>query len=245
MDAVYIVGPYSRWNDNELRYSLRSLEKYVTDLSRVFLVGHKPRRVCGVVHIPARDPHKNALSNLIHKLRLVVDSPEVGNEFMLMNDDFWITEPWDSHAVYHMGTLADAISKRRGSKENYYYKALVDCDDRLRRAGVPVPLSFDPHCPMKIETSLAINVLREYFTDENHEDPPGLFRSFYGNSISPEKTSGQIEDNKLSRHWRLPSYKFSFVSADDFAIQGQWARLWFKRKYPEASRFEEPGWEIV
>jgi len=43
----------SSWgDDNELRYSLRSLEKNLIGLNRIFVVGHKPKWLVGVTHIP-------------------------------------------------------------------------------------------------------------------------------------------------------------------------------------------------
>ena len=39
MDVVYILGKGSVWKDNEIRYSLRSIEKHLTGFDRVFIVG--------------------------------------------------------------------------------------------------------------------------------------------------------------------------------------------------------------
>jgi hypothetical protein len=69
IDVVYTLGTESSWQDNELRYSLRSLERNFPDLGRVWIVGHKPAWLTGVVHIPMADVHKqNKDANLIDKI---------------------------------------------------------------------------------------------------------------------------------------------------------------------------------
>ena len=42
MDIVYILGNGSKFNNEEIRYSLRSLEKFV-NFDRVFIVGECPK----------------------------------------------------------------------------------------------------------------------------------------------------------------------------------------------------------
>lgn len=41
-DLIYITGGRSAWQDNELRYSLRSMQKYLTNMGNVFVVGTSP-----------------------------------------------------------------------------------------------------------------------------------------------------------------------------------------------------------
>jgi hypothetical protein len=55
MDLVYVLGSGSRWGDNELRYSLRSVEKHLKGYNNVYLVGDKPDWVRNVTHIPKQD----------------------------------------------------------------------------------------------------------------------------------------------------------------------------------------------
>ena len=42
IDVLYIVGTGSHWNNYELRYSLRTLEKYGKNIGRVFVSGFNP-----------------------------------------------------------------------------------------------------------------------------------------------------------------------------------------------------------
>jgi hypothetical protein len=42
-NLLYILGSGSKWQNNEIRYSIRSAEKYVGNLGRVFIVGEFPK----------------------------------------------------------------------------------------------------------------------------------------------------------------------------------------------------------
>ena len=42
MDILYVVGRGSTWNNNELKYSLRSIAKNGINVDRVFIVGYIP-----------------------------------------------------------------------------------------------------------------------------------------------------------------------------------------------------------
>ena len=42
MDILYYIGDGSHHNNEELRYSLRALEKHCKDIDEVWIVGNKP-----------------------------------------------------------------------------------------------------------------------------------------------------------------------------------------------------------
>ena len=42
IDVVYILGDGSKWGNNEIKYSLRSLEKYGKNIRDVYICGNKP-----------------------------------------------------------------------------------------------------------------------------------------------------------------------------------------------------------
>ena len=42
MDILYCLGEGSKWNNNELRYSLRSLEKFGKNVGNIYVVGYDP-----------------------------------------------------------------------------------------------------------------------------------------------------------------------------------------------------------
>lgn len=93
-DVVYALGLGSRWHDNELRYSLRSVATNVHDLGRVYVVGHKPDWLMGAVHVPADDrlPH-NKDGNIIRKVLAACRDESLSEEFLRLSDDQLILRP--------------------------------------------------------------------------------------------------------------------------------------------------------
>jgi len=107
IDAVYPLSNESRWQDNELRYSLRSVEKNLVGLGRVFIIGHKPAWLTGTIHIPATDPNRhNKDANIIDKLILACRAG-VSDRFLFCSDDQLILVPTKAADLrpYHIGCL--------------------------------------------------------------------------------------------------------------------------------------------
>lgn len=87
IDVVYKLGSGSKWDNKELRYSLRSLSNF-RNLGKVYIVGYLPDWVKNVIHIPATDPHlSNKDANLINKLILASHDKNISQEFLNFSDD--------------------------------------------------------------------------------------------------------------------------------------------------------------
>lgn len=86
-DVVYKLGTGSKYNDDELRYSLRSLSNF-QQLGKVYIVGHKPKWVQNVIHIPAVDEYSvNKDANLIVKITLACLDKDITQQFLHFSDD--------------------------------------------------------------------------------------------------------------------------------------------------------------
>jgi hypothetical protein len=80
IDVVYILGKGSTWSDNEIRFSLRSVDINLEHRG-VFIIGDKPDFINTkhLTHIPAEDIHTEKLKNALHKLKIAcLDSPYFG-----------------------------------------------------------------------------------------------------------------------------------------------------------------------
>lgn len=94
MDIVYVLGKGSLCNDEELRFSLRSMEMYCEDLGKVFVVGECPEWLTDVEHIPYESVHKKPWKNTLDMVKLACLSPLLSKDFLLMNDDFFAFAPF-------------------------------------------------------------------------------------------------------------------------------------------------------
>jgi len=87
VDVVYTLGVESKFDNQELRYSLRSLQ-YFKDLGLVYIIGHSPGWVENFIHIPCQDPYLcNKDANLISKLILGCCSKILSDKFLWFSDD--------------------------------------------------------------------------------------------------------------------------------------------------------------
>lgn len=145
VDVVYPLGNGSKWNDGELRYSLRSLEKNFPDLGRVFIVGHKPSWLVGVEHIPMADVHKhNKDANIIDKV-LAACRNGLSDKFLFMSDDQILLQPtaFADMRPYHYGDLRHKKESFWGNKWKQRLRATKDV---LEKAG-HTTLHYDSHVP--------------------------------------------------------------------------------------------------
>jgi hypothetical protein len=137
------LGFGSRNNDIELRYCLRSIEKHLSGYGDIFLIGHKPKWVNNVIHIPAEDEQRTWWKerNIYRKILLACEDPRVSDDFLFMNDDHYL--------------LADFVA----GEFPYYYEAFLSRitirDDQYGATARNTaalfnhnPCHYDIHCPI-------------------------------------------------------------------------------------------------
>ena len=94
MDILYVLGSGSKWNNNELRYSLRSLEKFGKNVSNVYIIGQDPGFLSDkVTLVKIGDCFGVKAKNILNKICEAVEYTNIGEEFLLSSDDhFYIKE---------------------------------------------------------------------------------------------------------------------------------------------------------
>ena len=181
-DLVYVVGTGSQWEDNELRFSLRSVAKNLIGVRKVWIIGHCPCFVQGVEHLfyPDNDQTgKNNDANMIDKI-LFACQQDITDEFVFMNDDFFILKPMhvDDIPVMHKGDMTEK-PKEYWRITGIWQQRLLNTFNRLKARGMSTML-YDMHCPMPMNKKLFPEVISKW----DYRPEPGLnFRSIYGNAV--------------------------------------------------------------
>lgn len=146
-DILYIVGNGSEWNDNELKFSLRSIAKNGLNVGRVFLVGHKPSFVSdAVTHIPCGDPYDMKHKNILNKVIYAIDHSDIGSHFLISSDDHYYVQKvdFDKLPVYYRNEdMPDKVVGRQIWSE--YHKSLRETRWILTDAGLST-YQTNPHC---------------------------------------------------------------------------------------------------
>jgi hypothetical protein len=238
MDIVYILGKGGRHNDDsDLRYSLRSVDLYLTGYDRIFIIGECPKWVQNIIHIPVKDIYasNNKEANIIHKTMKAIDS-DISNNFIQLNDDYFFTKFFDVNSDiknWYKGTLEDSI---KAGRLNIYKVAQLRTAKWLKERGFAT-LNFDGHSPA-VMNKLSLEE-RMKLIDWNKKQY--VFRSLYFN-IGGE--SGEyLEDLKI-----YPSYNYddtkkkiaerSFFSTSD-RVSDSLFRLYLTELFKKKSIFEK------
>ena len=174
MDIVYLVKTDPENDSEELRYSLRSLKN--VPHGKVILVGEKPDWATNITFIPiAQSMTKN--ENVMMNLRAAARSDDISEEFVMMNDDFFIMKPILEIPRTNFGTMKSIIEQyeQRYSEVTHYISSMKKLYDLLRKREIAEPLSYELHAPMILSKSK----VQELYRDA--PKPFYQFRSFYGN----------------------------------------------------------------
>ena len=156
-DAVYVCR--SGEKNEELRYSLRSLTNIPH--GHVYIAGGTPPSwVAGVARIPvAQTPHPYL--NTTAAVRAACLDPRVSDPFILMNDDFFITEPLDALPTLNRGPIPNIVAEttERHGRRSDYAVGMETVADTSERLGHPKPLSFELHVPMLIDKATMLEAI--------------------------------------------------------------------------------------
>ncbi|MEU3318855.1 hypothetical protein [Streptomyces sp. NPDC006785] len=226
-DVVYVVGPGDA--NEELRYSLRSLAAHFPH-EKVWIAGHRPSWVSDTVgHIPASQA-RSRFQNSTGNMRAACEHPEVAEEFVYFNDDFFVMEPVDGAPVVHRGTVDEVAAVTRSSLYRRGGQATQLLMKRLGLADNGPLLSYEVHAPMTLGKARMLEVLAK------GAGLPVLHkRSLYGNywRLGGE----QITDVKVqNRDDGLPPGPFASTSDDAFT-HGRIGEL-IREAFPDPCRYE-------
>jgi hypothetical protein len=173
----------------------------------VWVVGGKPDWYRGPwIHVGQTPGKKydNARTNLM----AIVESNKISDNFILMNDDFYVMKPQELKP-YYSGTLRERLERNeRLSPNATYTRKIRETIDLLEARGIEDPLDYSIHVPM---------VMDKAGLQEALEFP--LIRSAYGNlrQVGGEQRqdvkvyTGALYDG-LSFDWTQDT---DFLSSDD------------------------------
>lgn len=137
----------SRWQDNELRYALRSIEKYLTGHGNIYIIGKKRTWLNNVTFIECKDEGAKA-DRIFNKILKAAKDERVSDPFLYMNDDHYLLKPLDIKEIkyWKYGTMRDVANKAQGN----YLKRVLRCDRFFRLKGWQTT-NFDIHVPILFE----------------------------------------------------------------------------------------------
>lgn len=171
MDILYVVGNGSKWDNNELRYSLRSIDMHGENIGNVYIVGFKPRFVNdNVRYIRCDDPYDKKHKNIMHKIRYAIENSDISDHFLISSDDhFYIKDvDFDNYPVYYTRELPDSYDEEL--MRNGYYKSMLQTRELLLRYDMGI-YQTNPHVNTHFRKDLYLK--HKYIFDDAMELPNG------------------------------------------------------------------------
>jgi hypothetical protein len=187
MDAtsrfVWFLGSGSQYNDEEIRYSMRSVAKFHPEAQMV-IIGERPEWYTGE-HYYISDESDCAYVN---KWRKMENACLLFDTFVAMDDDFYLLEPFRP-AFYYSGKLSKVHNKYRGQVGKYTQMVIATCDI------VPESNNYFMHAPLPIDCD-EFRRISEHFPQR--KESPGLSaRQIYATNAMGFETIQLERDVKI------------------------------------------------
>lgn len=185
MDIAYIFRLGGLYDSAELKYSIRSVEKYLKH-DNIFLIGDKPDWIRNIIHIPIKDETTTKGYNTGYKIFKLSENEKISENFVVFWDDIYCLKPINEVVNYRgKDTLKSLLNFRK--KHNKHWKAL----NRVLEV-FPDAINYDVHHPYLFNKELLNKMFKKYPMDINKVY---ALHSLYCNEY---KIEGKIvRDNKV------------------------------------------------
>lgn len=235
MDLVYIVRNGDE--NNELLYSLRSVQKFVPSFNNIVIVGYKPEWINNdnIIYIPTHQRRiKSSWENARNNFLTACKSSLISDDFILMNDDFIATRPirnWNESLSKVKNSIKQQIKEwEELNIKSRYTDAFVSLADFLKdNYGIKTPMNYELHIPMVINKKKALELFSkpevQEFIDNNYVS---LYRSLYGNYYN-------IEYNAIINDVKFYNVEPAEITTEWISVFDGWINN--HRRYPRLNRF--------
>lgn len=230
-DIIYILKPDIK--PDELRYSLRSIEKNFPH-RKVFFVCGQPAGFEPDGRIRHRQVGSSKWDLIRSSMWKAIDTEAVSDDFYLFNDDFFVMQPFKGDFVNYVNrTLGEYVQHLRETVHpwlNPYGRTILKAQQELHALGA-TEWNFEVHMPMLFNKKNAAATL-------NRCSSPQM-RSIYGNlSGCPVVDRADVKIYSLEE---IPREGVDFLSTNDDTFKNGRVGVFIRERFPEPSRFETGG----
>lgn len=243
MHIVYIYNGYK--NGEELRYSLRSIEKHGRNIDRVWLLGHKPQwmsdKVTEITYNSDRKLYKE--NDITAAIMVAAAVPELPNRFLICADDyFYIRETdFDRYPIYEKNAaLPDRYEGHEKMGGNLYVESLINTRALLTAAGLPFG-NYSQHACFPADKKLMAefaHLFRAAFCLYRG----AVFDSMMANIIIDKTGEKPVprKDNKIDRATCLADIQKQIGDTEVFSTTERCVGVWqtLKNLFPDKSKYE-------
>jgi hypothetical protein len=231
MDIVYPLGKGSLYNNFELRMSLRSLEKHLANMGEVWIIGEKPEWLQNVHHIHKHDINTVPDRNMMEKLKVACETPEISEEFLMVHDDHYLLADFDANTFpyFYSEDLKEYVAKRF---DQGYGQRAKNSLQHLTEKGLPT-LHYDIHYPIRYNKQKFLEVIPTLPWATTRQG--FIIKSVYSNSTGVIPTLEK--DYKINSH---PLHSNVKVMSSFPHMRAAVTRF-LMETFPTKSRYESSG----
>lgn len=236
------LGNGSQWDDKELRYTLRAIEKNLEGYRNIIIVGQKPDWLQNVVYIPANDPlPSNADGNITLKTLKVCKRSDVTDDFLFINDDHVITHPLNIEDIpdYYKQDFEEYPS---GYWNPSLHRTRVYRTWQILKERGHSTINFELHVPNFINKKKYLEILPQFPFDKGIGLCP---KSLYGNLAVSGDTMVQIKDPTIFNNKPMEKIREKFedaaiphVAYNDDGLNAS-LKYYLYKAFPQKSSFEK------
>ena len=225
-DIVFVLKDHL--DTDELRYSLRSIEKNFPH-RYVWFVGTKPEGFEPDRMLRHKQTGELKWDKIKSSMLKIVEEPELSDEFFWFNDDFFVMKPFKGKFInYADKSLTELIEQQRKQNPwlNIYARTVYKAREELKSLHKP-EVNFEVHMPMLFEKSKVTAAIMTCSSPQ--------MRSIYGNVTGCKWR--QHDDVKVYDMDEVPDDP-DFLSTNDKTFTNGKVGAYIRAAFPEPSRFE-------
>lgn len=249
IDIIYPnVEKFVQWE--ELKYSLRSLERNLVDVKfRVWIVGELPAWINEeeVRFIPVEYSEKTPRIDILHKHQAVINHPEIGEEYIWMNDDIYLV----NKVMYADLCLPVVVNDIEANKQLFDKNTAWGCDNLrtlnlLKQEGL-LSWNYAAHIPHRFEKRKVRTLIEKY----NMLDDPIVLEQIYYNywfsDFIPYWDTLDLKNNQgfcvnrqfpNMRNLRAQLKSKKYMNNGEAGMTDDFKEV-LKELFPDSSRFEK------
>lgn len=150
-DLVYIYElGLSSWRDQELKFSLRSVEKHMKNYRNIYIIGQAPAYINleTVNVIPFDTPNVYKEHRIMLKFKKACEIPGISQKFLMMNDDYFLVKDINAAKIPYYYDFPMYVKYIHRGSNDIYKQSINNTLLALNKLGVVDPKYFDIHYPV-------------------------------------------------------------------------------------------------
>ncbi len=218
----------SKWSDNELRYTLRSIDEYYSGFTgELFLLTtQKPEWLNSKINLIQCEKYHDA----------VIAACDISENYIWFNDDTILLKPTSLGDLSMARVVGKEMVPNSGYVGNIWRKKLSIVRDKLHRLGYHPIYNFSSHTPYVFNSKLMKHVILQ-FGIENKTPLETAYYNMARSWFPIVKCSDKITlNNKVKMPDDMSRYRF--LNLFDKGLTKE-VKNWLKCKFPNKSRFEK------